>query len=194
MSRSLAEYVNLRDLARQDAAFDVEAPLSAFERVAALSVKGSESRGGEHIDALVRVSLRASEGQRSVVLSGALEGTVSLICQRCLEPMDCSLAGPMLIAVSEHDEEVEGLPSGCELVSLLDAEELGLSLDEVCLLPLVEDELLLRIPLVPMHDEGASCAGRNREEISSNPAKPKDEISRPFSALADLMAAKGKGH
>jgi uncharacterized protein len=189
MPRSLTDYVNLRELARQDAAFDVEAPLSAFERVAGLSIdKGTGSAGN------VRVHLRVSQGHQSVVLSGTLEGSVSVKCQRCLEAMDCSLDGPMLIAVSEHDEEVEGLPDGCELVSLLDAEELGNSLDEVRLLQLVEDELLLRIPLVPMHGEGADCAGRARIGNESGSADPREINVRPFSTLADMIATRGKGH
>lgn len=189
MSGSLIEYVNLRDLARTGAAIDVEAPLSAFGRVAALAVTGSLAS-----ESVIRLSLRISLLQDVVLLAGDLEGSVSMTCQRCMDSMDYSLAGPLTIAVSEEDEEVEGLPEGCELVSLLDADELGTSLDEVCLLPLVEDELLLRIPLVPMHGEGVTCEVRTRTGESSDTAEPGAEITRPFSALANLLAGKGKGH
>jgi uncharacterized protein len=140
------------------------------------------------------LNLTVSEWHKGVLLAGDLEGSVGLTCQRCMDAMDFSLAGPVLLAMSEEDEEVEGLPEGCELVSLLDAGELGRTLDEVCLLPLVEDELLLRIPLVPMHGEGAACEGRARIGESSVMAEQREEIARPFSALADLMAGKGKGH
>lgn len=193
MSGSLTEHVNLRELARKGAEIDVEAPLSAFERVAALAVTGpqaSESAIRLHLG----MSLLQDAGQNVALLTGELEGSVILTCQRCMDAMDYSLAGPMLLAVSEEDEEVEGLPEGCELVSLLDADELGPSLNEVCLLPLVEDELLLRIPLVPMHGEGIRCDGRDRIGDTSVAAEPREEITRPFSALADLMANKGKGH
>ena len=193
MSGSLTEYVNLRELARKDAEIDVEAPLPAFGRVAALAVTGPQSSAG-----VIRLHLRISQLQNAAqtvaLIAGELEGSLTLTCQRCMEAMDYSLAGPMLLAVSEEDEEVEGLPEGCELVSLLDADELGSTLNEVCLLPLVEDELLLRIPLVPMHGEGVTCDGRARIGDSSVTAEPREEITRPFSALADLMAGKGKGH
>jgi uncharacterized protein len=189
MSGSLTEYVNLRELARKGAEIDVEAPLSAFGRVAALAVTGPQAS-----ESVIRLHLGMSLLQDAALLTGELEGSVILTCQRCMDAMDYSLAGPMLLAVSEEDEEVEGLPEGCELVSLLDADELGPSLNEVCLLPLVEDELLLRIPLVPMHGEGIRCEGRDRIGDTLVAAETREEITRPFSALADLMANKGKGH
>lgn len=166
--------------------------LSEFERVTALSTPGKHP--GESNEGVIRVSLRFSQEHDLVFLRGELEGSVTLTCQRCMTAMAWSLAGPMKLAVSETEREVEGLPKGFELVCLLDADDIGLKLDEVHLLPLVEDELLLRIPLVPMHGEGAECSGRARVGEVSETAEPKENITRPFSALADLMASKGKGH
>ena len=193
MSCSLTGQVNLRELARQEASIEAELPLSDFERVIALSTPAN-NKAGESDEGVIRVSLRFSGEHDLVFLRGNLEGSVTLTCQRCMEAMDYSLAGPVKLAVSEKEQEVEGLPKGFELICLLDADDLGLKLDEVHLLPLVEDELLLRIPLVPMHGEGAECLGRARVGEVSDEAEPKEEITRPFSALADLMASKGKGH
>lgn len=193
MSRSLKGQVNLRELARQEASLEEQLPLSDFERVVALSC-ASDSKVAESEEGVIRVRLGFSENHDMVFLRGSLEGSVKLICQRCMEVMDCSLTGPMKLAVSETEKEVEGLPKGFELICLLDADDLGLSLDEVHLLPLVEDELLLRIPLVPMHGEGVECSGRARVGVSTDTAEPEENITRPFSALADLMASKGKGH
>lgn len=166
--------------------------MSDFGRVLALSTPGN--RADESDEGVIRVSLRFSEKHDMVFLRGSLDGSVKLTCQRCMEVMDFSLAGSMKLAVSETEREVEGLPKGFELVCLLDADDLGLKLDEVHLLPLVEDELLLRIPLVPMHGDGAECSGRARVGEVSDKAESKESITRPFSALADLMASKGKGH
>ena len=193
MSRSLTGQVNLRELARQEASIEAELPLSDFERVVALSTP-CDNKVGESEESVIRVSLRFSENHELVFLRGDLEGSVNLTCQRCMEVMEYSLAGPVKLAVSETEREVEGLPKGFELVCLLDTDDLGLELEEVHLMPLVEDELLLRIPLVPMHGEGAECSGRARIGEVSDEADPKENITRPFSALADLMASKGKGH
>lgn len=192
MSRSLTGQVNLRELARQEASIEAQLPLSDFERVVALSTPDNTT--GDSNESGIRVSLRVSEKHDMVFLRGDIKGSVNLICQRCMEVMDCSLDGPLKLAISETEREVEGLPKGFELVCLLDADEIGPRLDEVHLLPLVEDELLLRIPLVPMHGEGAECSGRARIGEISDEAKPGENITRPFSALADLMASKGKGH
>jgi len=193
MSRSLTGQVNLRELARQEASIEAQLPLSDFERVVALSTPG-DYKLDESEESVIRVSLRFSENHDLVFLRGDLEGSVKLTCQRCLEVMEYSLAGPVKLAVSETEREVEGLPKGFELICLLDTDAVGLKLDEVHLLPMVEDELLLRIPLVPMHSEGADCSGRARIGEVSDEADPKENITRPFSALAELMASKGKGH
>lgn len=187
MSRSLAGFVNLRELAGQESAIEADLVLSDLGRVAGL-VSG---------DAGVPISLRLAvrKDHDLVLLDGEVNGTVRLTCQRCMEAMDLQLSGPLRLALSETEGEIEGIPRGFELICLPEADELGEDLERVSLLPLVEDELLLRIPLVPMHGEGTECeSGARARTSSSRQVIREEEITRPFSALAQLMADKGKGH
>lgn len=187
MSRSLAGFVNLRELAGQESAIEAKLALSDLERVAGL-VSGEAG-------APISLRLAVRQDHDLVLLDGKVDGAVRLICQRCMEVMDLALSGPLRLALSETEGEIEGVPGGFELVCLPEAEGLGETLERVNLLPLVEDELLLRIPLVPMHGEGTECeSGARARTTGSRQATREEETTRPFSALAELMADKGKGH
>jgi uncharacterized protein len=75
----------------------------------------------------------------------ALTGSLPLICQRCLQPMDWPL---------DHDSEVLLARDEGELAALDEAseQEVLLVVGPVDPHSLVEDELVLTIPFVPRHE------------------------------------------
>ena len=90
---------------------------------------------------------QGSVGDYKLILT--LTGTVSAICQRCLEPMDVDVdiqkvyrLVPESQIEDEFDEDMldddeDQLPMGCPMP----------------LLDLIEDELLLSLPTVPKHED-----------------------------------------
>ncbi len=79
---------------------------------------------------------------------------MELVCQRCLEPVTQQIADKIEIALIES-ESMEGLvPEGFEPVVL----------DEARLMPaqLIEDELIISIPLVPKHARVDDCGSLAR--------------------------------
>lgn len=122
--------------------------------------------------------------QKSNVLHLAftLKGEVWLTCQRCLQPVAIDLSDDYDIALLDNDSQI----------SLVEEDQDYLLLEEVIsnqsperLLPLkklIEDEILLKTPMAPKHDDCnmvTSQVGEIEEEESEN----------PFAALAAL---KGK--
>ncbi|MGH8851899.1 MAG: YceD family protein [Casimicrobiaceae bacterium] len=103
-------------------------------------------------------------------LTVRLDGAVPLVCQRCLQPY----AAP----VSQQTELLLAR-DGAELARL-DAEETEVVLANAMLDPrtLVEDELLLSLPLSPRHAEEACAAAR-----AFSAARPEPS---PFASLAAL--------
>ncbi len=96
-------------------------------------------------------------------------GVLGLKCQRCLERVDWAVdVGRLLqlvpVGVPIPDEELD--------IDAFDAIEASPGLDA---LELVEDELLLTLPIAPRHE---SC----------EPPRPKDGVGKesPFAALASL--------
>ncbi|OOS23838.1 hypothetical protein B0681_09340 [Moraxella porci DSM 25326] len=107
-------------------------------------------------------------------------GGVSVGCQRCLEPLSIDLSGEYRLALLNDESEI-GLIDGAEYVLI---DELGESARR--LLPikdLLEDELMLALPLSPRHEDCdmlvESAGDKIEEEVQEN----------PFAALAAL---KGK--
>lgn len=121
------------------------------------------------------------DGERRAVLSGHVTAALVVQCQRCL--------GPMLIPVDSHFELafVHGVD---EAARLPEAYEPALAEDGwVRPAELVEDELLLALPPVPLHD-GAECAA---QPLEATPAG-ESQSENPFAALAALRDRGKKDH
>lgn len=123
-----------------------------------------------------------SEGCRRV--QGSLDVPVQVLCQRCLQPMDLLLNAALdVLVVDDEDsrERLEALRPEAEV--LVDAE------DALDVLALIEDELLLSLPAVPVHeDEDCSTElTRLRQEAATG----NEETAHPFAALAAWKKNRG---
>jgi len=109
------------------------------------------------------------------VADHAYGGTVSLQCQRCLLPMERSLERVSHIALIDSEDEAGRAPAEREPVL---ARGGRISIGE-----LLTEELLLLLPIVPLHEErecGSKLAADER-------AAPGGETHRPFANLGDLL-------
>jgi uncharacterized protein len=104
---------------------------------------------------------------------------VARICQRCLEPMQIALR------IDRRLRFVRGEAQAARLDAESDEDVLALepTLDMVAL---IEDELLLELPLVPRHERCVDLAGLG----SLSPSDDGDTAPRPFQVLEALKAPK----
>ena len=117
------------------------------------------------------------EGRPTIELR--VEGSVVLPCQRCLKPSECRIddaAQLMLVA----DDAVHA-PGGYEAVPG-DAERLSLR-------DLIEEQTLLGIPLVPMHEDEAGCGDAALTGAVVEPDSTTDERQRPFANLREMLGS-----
>ncbi len=77
------------------------------------------------------------------------EASLELLCQRCLHPMTFSMSPQTRLVAVESDAMVSRVPEGFE--------PLVLEQDRLRPADLIEDELLLGLPLVPRHATDADC-------------------------------------
>jgi len=154
----------------------------AFELAAA----GTDLAGGVDARTLPRVADQLAEGRDAApmawrisgghdgmgrpLLTVRLDGVVPLVCQRCLQPFGATIAQQTVLLLARDEAEL----------ARLDAEETEVVLANTTLDPrnLVEDELLLSLPLSPRHDEEACAAARR--------ATTDDGKRSPFAGLAAL--------
>ncbi|HLO95563.1 MAG TPA: DUF177 domain-containing protein [Burkholderiaceae bacterium] len=125
-----------------------------------------------------RLTPRAAEPQTWLHLEA--EATVSLVCQRCLQ----AYAQPLSVQRSLRFVRDEDLAAQLDADSDDDVLAMSRSLD---LRELIEDELLLELPLVPRHEECPEPLVHADEDL---PEPAEDDKPNPFAALAAL---KGKG-
>lgn len=176
VSTSMPEHISLDKWADTGYEWAGEVQPRAFERLAATLAAEYEQ---------AKTQLNASLYRRNNVLHLAftLNGEVWLTCQRCLQPVAIDLSDDYNIALLEDDTQIR----------LINEEQDYLLLDEIIteqsperLLPfkkLVEDEILLKIPMAPKH---ADCE-MSVEQFGEIPEE--EEAENPFAALASL---KGK--
>ena len=139
-------------------------PMTAFAR---LSQAAFERRG--EVSYAVR-GWAESDGKMWLELEAS--GSLVLQCQRCLEALDWafSVANRLLLV-----PEGRGLPDDELQEDDWDAVSVGSRLD---LAGMVEDEVLLALPIAPRHEECRAPAGSDGMDQSS-----------PFAALAKLRNA-----
>lgn len=94
--------------------------------------------------ATARMSFRRSDDDM-LLLQLQCEADLELVCQRCLEPVIHEVRERVDFAVAENDELLSVLPQGLELIALEG--------DRLQPATLIEDELIVSLPLVPRHGD-----------------------------------------
>ncbi|QMT31662.1 YceD family protein [Alysiella filiformis] len=100
----------------------------------------------------------------------AVSGSLKLHCQRCMQPSDFPLDEQVRIVLFANEEKLdEAMLADEELEGMLLCPELDA-------LSLVEDQILMALPISPKHDD---CGNRKLDAVNQD--KP-----NPFSVLAGL--------
>ncbi len=145
-------------------------PLSVLPRLAPVL----HSRAGE-----VSVEITGDKEGRLRTLRGRLATTLTLVCQRCLEPVVVPVDVALCIGLVTTEAQVEQLPA--ELEPLLVTES-TLRLGDV-----VEDELMLALPIAALHPEGSACAAHAPPSVALVPEPIEPEPRKnPFAVLERL--------
>ena len=102
-----------------------------------------ESLGNNEGDVQIDIHFGADEeGIRFV--RGHIDTTVSLQCQRCLESFTFEIASDFASGIVHTDEEGDKLPQRYDPLVAKDA--------TLFISDLIEEELIVSLPIVPMHD------------------------------------------
>ena len=157
--------------AQKRATFDGIVPLVNLTRLTD-SLVSSEG----DVDVVVHCG---TDEQGLVFIEGQARCQVQVRCERCSEHMGLELNTSFAYTPirSDKDSAHDDIPERYEVV---EKNEHG----EVNLRQLVEDELILALPLFPMHDEG-SC-DPTKVQMSWGEIEPEPEKPNPFAILQEL--------
>ena len=138
----------------------------------------------------VQVRLAFALLDKRPVLHGELRGEIELMCQRCMQPMRYPLSEQFDLMLVEGDAELARVPETHEPWV---ANALRLKVFE-----LVEEQLLLALPLIAKHEVETECVSvgvvtpqaarkRKAEVVADSGAAMPGEVQRPFGNLRDLL-------
>jgi uncharacterized protein len=154
-------------------------PLSKYERLL-------QEAGGQGADRAVRWEARGelrrdAGGFAQVWLHLEADVSLPLVCQRCLGPADIAVTVERSFRFVATEQQAEAEDEEAE------EEVLALSRD-FNLQELIEDELLMALPLVPRHEScptEVQLSAQDADFEAAEAAKP-----NPFAALAGLKGGK----
>lgn len=126
----------------------------------------------------VKVELRFDVDELGVPsVQGSIEANLHLVCQRCLESYAYPVRHEFALAWVRSDVEYDKIPMRYEPYVV---ETTPLLLNDV-----IEDELILAIPQVPMHPE-ETCAVKAITEPQQTTPDKSAQRENPFAVLANL--------
>lgn len=140
-------------------------PLTKLERLSELVLSN---------EGYVSAKLEFGHSVGFACLKAKTSAKLLVTCQRCLEPMETEIAGSFKFALLDSEDEFELVPDEFEPF-LLEGEEQSI-------IDLVEDELLLSLPMVTVHENACSDFLVHQDKLK----KAAKEASHPFAALRAL--------
>ena len=170
----------IAELAAKGQVIEIAEKLGSFERLAAIVEADLAALDSDKVprgwrDAAVTGHLEfgfADAQQQVPSLVGDVAVTVDAVCQRCLDPFRLPLASALRLLPTTTAQGVSE-SAGFELWELDD--------DRVCPAEIVEETLIMAMPLSAMHDTAEAC--REYEPSGSEV----ERMVRPFAALKDRM-------
>lgn len=112
---------------------------------------------------------------------GEVIAELPLMCQRCLKPMRFSVRAPIALGFVTQQRDADAMPTHYDPLLV---EHVPIPLRD-----LIEDELLLSLPIVATHEPGVCESAVKTQEPETTPT-PEPERENPFAVLAQLKARK----
>lgn len=168
-------------LARKGKHVSGQLSLKKLPRLAVLSSEPSSGR--------INVELQFSrDADQQCWMQGSMSGQLEVICQRCLEKMPLTLNSKVnALLVGQTDIKTDKITiAGQESDDSDIGETIIICKAKTTVAKLVEDDLLLAMPMFPKHETG--CC--NNTENSIKAGHRENQPENPFAVLATLKSDK----
>lgn len=165
MPKQLPETTNFLKQSERNVTLEGVMPLARLERLSEVLCGNS----GE-----LSAKLHFTSGTGYLGLYGEVEASLELMCQRCMQPMKQTVTGQFKFGLMTSEKFEHKVPA--------DADPYLLEGDEQSVLEVLEDELLLSIPMAVTHQKLCSEFLQKHDEEK----RIEKEKAHPFAALKNL--------
>jgi|HubBroStandDraft_6_1064221.scaffolds.fasta_scaffold33562_4 uncharacterized protein len=160
---------DVRKLADARAILDLDIPLGELPGLPVELILG-----GGPLHTLVQFGREQGLMTAQVRLTGELQ----LACQRCMGPLQWHADTSSTVLLIESEAEADRAPAECETYLAADG--------RLNVAALAAEELLLSLPIVPLHQDGNECEVK-QAALASTPAPTEQVTARPFADLRALL-------
>ena len=110
---------------------------------------------------------------------GHIDAEVEVVCQRCMDAVGLEVSTDFQLGIVTSDKQAENLPS--------DYEPLLVEVTPMPLPDIIEDELILAIPIIARHADG-DCSAEVKDVLKKSPVNNEavEEKKSPFAVLEKL--------
>ena len=136
LNKSLPDQIKLFNFAKKEISLSGIYQISDFPKI-------SEIASNKKDNVSVNLSFYLKNNKTPCV-DGIIHLDIVLACQRCLDDLSIALEVNFNLAFVKNNQEFEELDAHFEIYVIED--------EELATLDLISDEILLSIPMVPMHD------------------------------------------
>jgi uncharacterized protein len=154
MSEGASKLRDLKQLSDTGAAFEYELELAQLPGVPLYRGAGAGT---------VRARVRFGREHGWPAAQVALAAEVEMTCQRCMRPVRVPIDVDSPVLIVDSEQAAERVPEGSETFLAADG--------RLSIAALVAEELMLALPIVPMHESSAQCLA------SAPDAAPGDEAA-----------------
>jgi uncharacterized protein len=173
MNGGLPERIDPLHLADHHVRLSGQLPLARFRRLC-------EALCGDAGTVAIEAEFgRDESGQRVLHLSA--RAPVEFTCQRCMMPMASVLVVDETLGIVQSDAEADRLGGRYEPLMVDPAERGRMSLADM-----VEDEMLLQVPMIPRHDGDRSCQPAAPSDRDKDKEGQPARRENPFAVLKAL--------
>ena len=170
MAKRLPEHILPLRLARSGQSLAGRIPVAKMPRLCA-SLNDTST--------LVEVQLRFGFDELgNACVRGEVNAELKLVCQRCLETFSLPLELKVQLGLVTTDQEAEELDRGYDALVVTE--------EPISLANIVEDELLLALPTIPMHPR-RECSNPH---MRSDAEALGGSSASPFAVLGELRSRK----
>ena len=166
MQQQLPESADFLRQARQQGHLEGTLPIARLDRL-------RESLNSDAGELVARLDFGVDSD--ICYIKGQVQADLQVLCQRCLQPMIQPVSGNFLLGLVTSEEATSTLPEHMEPYLVSGKQQ--------SIIAVLEDELLLSLPLVSMHSEPCSDFMLQQEK-----QKQVDrEAASPFAVLKNLI-------
>lgn len=171
MQPKLPEQLDFVQAARKASKINGYWPISRLERLAAIVLDDQAN---------IEAELEFDVQDRLRTVSGHVKATLIVTCQRCMQPMTLDLDTHFKLALVSDESRAGLLPEEFEPLMLDEDNRVNIPV-------MLEDELLLAVPLVALHD--TECSDYLQEQKIRQASEEEQALKKdsPFSVLKDLL-------